>query len=144
MQKTSKVRKARADKGVKRALKRIAPEDVKEILQEAVEASDRQEQVQERYPGAKIGGQKVSWTLEEMRKRFPIVELESEITERITWNGVVFQLITGAIHYVPEPIRNEYIRIRRNQRKSGNLTSADLPTGITHYPGAGVINWGKE
>ena len=141
---STKTRKIRADKGVKKALKKIAPEDVKEILESVLEEEDKKVEIVAKYPGMKVNGQKVAWTYDEMKKRFPSVKFMSEINERITWNGVVFQLYAGAEHTVPEPIRNEYFRIRREAMKGGQLKSSDIPMGITHYPGAGAIDWGKE
>ncbi len=141
---STKTRKIRADKGVKKALKKIAPEDVKEILESVLEEEDKRIEIVDKQPGTKVNGQKIAWTYEEMKKRFAPVTFISEMTERITWNGVVFQLYVGAEHTVPEPIRNEYFRIRREARGAGKLGSSDIPTGITHYPGAGTIDWGKE
>lgn len=126
MAQTTKVRKARAKKDVKRAIRKIDPETVKEILSAEDETLEKKmEAWGSREPGQTVDGtSKVPWTVKEMEKRFPIVEMFSEENIKITWNGVPYQLYQNATHYVPNVIRDAYMRHRRQQ--SSAMTTQKL------------------
>jgi hypothetical protein len=119
---TTKLRKARADKGIKRALRKMAPEDALAILKNQEETAEEQiVETKERVPGQVVGGLKTSWTRKDIETRFPIVEFLSEENIVITWNGVPYQLLQGATHYLPSVIRDAYLNHRRELRTSKTL-----------------------
>ncbi len=137
---TTKVRKAIAKKKVKRDLRKISPEDVKAIVEDIGEVAERKiEQGQARIPGATIDGMKIPWTRKDIEERFPIVELNSEETIQITWNGVTYQLLAGAIHYVPSVIRDSYLRHRRGLMESAKNIGKDSGFVTMVELGAGAL-----
>ncbi len=135
---TTKVRKARARKQVKQALRKVEPELVKEITAEAVVKAE--ERVEEgRHPGQTINAQKVAWTYKDMEERFETVELYSEENVRFTINGLAYQLLQGATHYIPEPVKTAYMLRRANQRTSGMHLAEDTGFVTMVHPGAGPL-----
>lgn len=121
-----KVRKARAKKAVARAVQKIEPEEAKAILEEQTEVAEgKVVEAKKKAPGQTVDGVKVSWTKKDIEERFPIVELNSEETIRINWNGVEYQLLQGATHYVPSVIRDVYLQHRKALRTGGK----SLPEG---------------
>lgn len=117
---TTKIRKARAKKEVKHALRKLDPKDVEVILaSERAIAQEKIADVSPRTPGQTVDGIKIAWTRRDITERFPTVELLSEENIVITWNGVPYQLLQGATHYVPSVIRDSYLRHRSEMRKAG-------------------------
>lgn len=137
---TTKVRKHRAIKGVKQAIRKIAPEDAIAILAEATEKAEaKRDEGIKREPGMTIDGIKTPWTRRDIEERFEIVELLAEETVPIIWNGVTYQLIQGATHYVPSVIRDSYLRHRQGMRTAGkNLGEGSGFTAIVNL-GAGAL-----
>lgn len=111
---TTRVRKARAKKEVKRAVRKIEPEVMQEIVGEL--SSKAEKPVVERHPGVKIEGNKVPWTIQEFLA-LPKEKHFVEETERFNWNGIRIQLIAGAEHELPSAFWNWYRQRRANMRK---------------------------
>ena len=123
---TTKVRAARAKKDVSRALRKIDPRDVSDILgneSEGIEKKVRSTRILS--PGDTNPGtnQKVAWTWKELCARYPIVTIHPQETIKFSWNGIDIQLIAGAEHYVPEPIAAMYHGWLANKRKTNKLIS---------------------
>lgn len=137
---TTRVRKHRAIKGVKQAIRKIDAEDAIAILEEATERAEvKKEEGLKREPGMTVDGAKIPWTRKDIEDRFLIVELLSEETVPITWNGVTYQLLQGATHYVPSVIRDSYLRHRGEMRKAGkNLGEGSGFNAIVNL-GAGAL-----
>ncbi len=137
---TTRLRKHRADKGGKQASRKIDAEDAIAILEEATEKAEvKREEGFKREPGMTFDGAKIPWTKKDIEERFPIVELLAEETVPIIWNGVTYQLIQGATHYVPNVIRDSYLRHRGEMRKAGkNLGEGSGFNAIVNL-GAGAL-----
>ena len=121
---TTKVRAARAKKDVKRALRKIDPKEVREILENESEGIDKKVRTTKALsPGETNPGTstKVPWTWKELCARYPMVSIHPQETYIITWNGIPFQLIAGAEHYVPEPFKDAYNHNLANRRKTATL-----------------------
>lgn len=139
---TTKLRKARAKKAVRHALRKVSPEDVATILGKETKIAEVKAEVQaEKVPGQIMAdtGTKVSWTKSDLEARFPIVELFSEENVKITWNGVVYQLLSGATHYVPSVIKDAYLQHRREARMAGKSMPTDSGFTTTVELGAGSL-----
>lgn len=137
---TTKVRKARAKKDVKRALRKIAPEDVEAILKgEKAIAEQKVVERKERVPGLVVEGVKTSWTRKDIEERFPVVEFLSEENIVITWNGVPYQLLQGATHYLPSVIRDTYLNHRKQLRMAGKASTEDRGFSTITDLGAGAL-----
>lgn len=136
----TKVRKALATKEVKRAIRKLEPEVVKEVLEAEAEKAERKIGAVTRRPGMTVEGGKIPWTYSDM-ERFPTVELHSEENVIITWNGLRYQLYQGGIHYVPDVIAREYYRHRHEPISQLKRVEAGFdPSFITTIaPGAGPL-----
>ena len=97
---------------------KVKPEDKVEILNELKEEAEGQVVIStDRTPGSTTPeGNKVTWTHKDQVARYKIVELEPDETIALTINGVKYQLIAGARHYVPEPVKAAYDLRKRNMR----------------------------
>ena len=121
----TKLRKVRAGRAVKRALRKIDPEAAQDILLE-------QSEVVTKKPHGKLApgetnpstNTKVAWTWNELCARFPIHEVEAQETIQFNWNGIPFQFIAGAKHYVPEPIKDMYFQWLANRRQKPRIKSS--------------------
>ena len=90
-----------------------------EVIDEAVE-----EEVAERRPGMKIRGQKIPWSRRDVEEAFPPVTFIPDETIRVTWNGIVYQLIADQEVTVPSCIKTVYddSKLRRRQSARGVRT----------------------
>jgi len=142
---TTKVRKARAAKDVKRAVRKLAPEDAKAILSGEEQVAEKKiVEAPQRKPGQTIEGAKVPWTRKDIEAISPIVEMISEENIKITWNGVTYQLLEGATHFIPAVIRDSYLRHRREMRLSGKSFGSGQGFDTVINLGAGAVDWAEE
>lgn len=125
----TKVRKALATRKVQRAIRKIEPEVAQEILEAEVTKAEQKAEVVERKPGQTVGGQKVAWTYSNMTQ-FPTVELHAEETMQVIWNGLTYQLLQGAVHYVPDVIAREYYRHRNQLMNAGRNIKKNFAQGF--------------
>ena len=125
----TKVRKALATRKVKQAIRKIEPEVAKEILEAEATRAEAKAEVTERRPGLTVGGHKIAWTYTDMAQ-FPVVEVHSEENVKITWNGLDYQLLQGAIHYLPDVIAREYYNHRNQSVNASRNIKKDFAQGF--------------
>lgn len=136
----------------RRSRKVTAPETIQEKKEEAFELLDEVEQAElsdfeqwkrdkqkerdERIPGKKVAGTKTMWTKKDIADRWPVVTFVPEETVKVTFQGVIYQLLAGAENHVPQVIRDQYYMCKRQERMAGKslpetgyVTTIDLGAG---------------
>jgi hypothetical protein len=122
----TKLRKEKARRQVKQALRKVTPEDIDNILKEQEEIVTQQKETKKDEPGSTRPDSmtKVPWTWRALCDKYPIVEIFPQETEKFNYCGIDVQLIAGAVHYVPEPFKSEYLRKLSDRRRKPDVKNA--------------------
>ena len=136
----TKVRKELTRRKIRRAIHKLPSEGKRELLEEVLSITPALDTAKEALrPGEHIeSDRKKSWTYKDM-EQFPRVQFMSEETVLVTWNGLRYQLITGAVHDLPLPIRDAYFNHRKELRDAGKSLPTDTGFVTEVFLGAGAL-----
>lgn len=120
--------------------RRIKTQQAIEAAQKAVAdiiagAEQKIEEMGERTPGKVVNGVKTPWTRADM-ERFERIVFTPAHTVKVTWNGILYQMIESVEMMVPEPVYYVYKDAYDRMRNVGkSMPSSGFPMTVTHGAG---------
>ncbi len=132
--------KKRAQRQVKQAVRKLDPQEVKEVLNMASpETLASIPNIPVRVPGSKVAGTKVGYTHQDLCRVYGIAEFTPEETKSVTLQGISYQLISGVSMAVPKEVIRIYERSRRITREAANNMPRDQGFETITQLGAGAL-----